>query len=182
MMVVGADGCRAGWFAVTLTKDGPGRPQIFLDVFNLWREHTEAASILLDIPIGLRESGPQERLCDLRARQLLGRRGSSVFPVPCRDAVYAEAYPEACDINQHLTGRRLSRQTWNITPKIRQVDELLSGQASARLQIREVHPEVCFWALAGGHPMRHSKKKKSTYMVIRWRWYTGLTSCRAHTW
>ena len=43
-------------------------------------------------------------------------------------------------------------------PKIREVDSLLRESAKARRAVREVHPEICFWALAGGRPMRHSKK------------------------
>jgi predicted RNase H-like nuclease len=33
----------------------------------------------------------------------------------------------------------------------------------ARAMVREVHPEVCFWAFAGGVPMRHRKKLKEGF-------------------
>jgi len=59
-----------------------------------------------------------------------------------------------------MTGRKLSLQTWSILPKIREVNNLLINDALSRSHIRETHPEVCFWALAGGRPMLHSKKKK----------------------
>ena len=39
------------------------------------------------------------------------------------------------------------------------LDELLAIDESARSRIREVHPEICFWALADGRPMAYSKKK-----------------------
>jgi predicted RNase H-like nuclease len=29
--------------------------------------------------------------------------------------------------------------------------------AAARLKVREMHPEVCFWGLSEGNPMRHAK-------------------------
>ena len=44
-----------------------------------------ADSVLIDIPIGLSDSGPGGRLCDREARQLLGcGRVSSVFSAPAR--------------------------------------------------------------------------------------------------
>jgi len=82
-----------------------------------------------------------------------------VFPAPCRTAIYAESYERANVINKKMTGRGLSLQTWNIIPKIREVDMLLSNDESARLKVREIHPEICFWALAG-YPMEHSKKRR----------------------
>lgn len=159
-MFVGADGCRAGWFAVLLAKESDWKIDVFPDVFSLWNKCCSALIILLDIPIGLREKGHKERECDRKARQLLGsRRASSVFPIPCRNAIYAESYEKANTINKQMTERGLSLQTWNIIPKIREVDTLLSNDESARLKVREIHPEICFWALAG-YPMEHSKKRR----------------------
>lgn len=93
------------------------------------------------------------------AREVLGKpRKSSVFPVPCREALAAEDLPAARLINQNRLGRSLGAQTWGIGPKINEVDGFLLSQTDRRRNIREVHPEVCFWALAGRKPMRHSKK------------------------
>jgi predicted RNase H-like nuclease len=85
-----------------------------------------------------------------------------VFPTPCRQAISAKTYEEASNINKQMTGRRLPLQTWNIIPKIREVDILLSNDESARSRVREIHPEICFWALAG-HPMKHSKKTQKGF-------------------
>jgi predicted RNase H-like nuclease len=168
MIFVGADGCRAGWFAVVLTDSTDWEVDIFVDVFGLWEKFSTASVILLDVPIGLRDEGAEERRCDVEARKLLGRpRASSVFPTPCRPAVYAKTYQEASNINEKLTKRRLSRQTWNIISKIREVDELLSNNESAKLCVRETHPEVCFWTLAGGHRMEHPKKKEEGFLERR---------------
>lgn len=156
-MEVGVDGCRGAWLAVKLTPDGQWELGLFPNIMALWADCGGSASVRIDIPIGLRDQGP-ERECDLEARRLLGIRRSSVFPVPCRSAVYAQNYEVACDVNQQQTGRRLSMQTWAITPRIREVDEFLLNNERARPNIREIHPELCFWALAGGHPMNHSKK------------------------
>ena len=158
---VGVDGCRAGWLAVGLTAGDDWRVDIFPDVSDLWREYRTACVILIDIPIGLKEAGNQERRCDPLARKLLGPRRSSVFPAPCRRAIYAGSYQEACDINEQMTGRRLSRETWNITSKIREVDQFLAREPSAIGRMREIHPELCFCALAGNSkkPMTHPKKR-----------------------
>ena len=43
-------------------------------------------------------------------------------------------------------------------PKIREVDDLLATSKRARELIKEVHPELCFWALNGRKPMRYRKK------------------------
>lgn len=155
---VGADGCKAGWFAICITEDRQWRAKVFPNIAKLWEIYQQASLILIDVPIGLRESGPDERICDKEARRLLGRpRASGVFPVPCRQAIYAMTYAEASATNAQITGRRLSRQTWGITPKISEVDFLLSHHETARAGVKEVHPEVCFWAFAG-RPMQHNKR------------------------
>src|SRR5690606_32542605 len=79
--VVGADGCRAGWVYVALDGEQGWAGGIAPNVRALWRRFQVAELILLDVPIGLKEHGHDERACDVRARRLLGARRSSVFPV-----------------------------------------------------------------------------------------------------
>ena len=158
-MFVGVDGCKTGWFAVAIDGDGHWSAHVYQSAQALLDAHRDASLILIDIPIGLRESGAKERLCDLEARKRLSpKRGSSVFPAPCRRALSAGSYAEACRINRQNTGRGLSLQSWAIAGKIREVDELLGGKPFDG-RVREVHPEVCFAAFAGGCPMKHSKKR-----------------------
>jgi predicted RNase H-like nuclease len=113
---------------------------------------------LIDIPIGLKSSGSEERHCDREARKLLGKRASSVFPAPCRQALECRDYAEASSVNQSATGRKLSRQSWAIVLKIYEVDSVVRGLPERR-KLREMHPELCFMALNGGEPMGHNKKK-----------------------
>jgi len=127
---------------------------------SLWNNCKDASLILIDIPIGLVKEDSNERTCDKDARNLLGpNRGSSVFPVPCRDAVYADV-TEASNINNKLTNRKLSKQVLGIIPKIKQVDQFLTSNNVAKLRIREVHPELCFWALNNRNPMLFNKKDR----------------------
>lgn len=43
-----------------------------------------------------------------------------------------------------------------------EVDNLLSEHESARSCVREIHPEICFWALAG-RPMEHNKRTREGF-------------------
>lgn len=163
LVFVGADGCKTGWFTVLLSENTDWKVKVFPDVSRLWKEFSNALIILIDIPIGLRDEGPQGRLCDIEARKLLKpKRQFSVFKAPCRSAIDADNYRKAYDKNKRMTGKGFSLQTWNIIPKIREVDDFLSNNESARSRIREIHPEICFWAFAG-HPMKNSKKKREGF-------------------
>ncbi len=157
MFVVGVDGCRAGWLSVRLSRSGASEYRIFPDLAALWAAYRRAALILVDIPIGLPEAA-NDRDCDRAARKVLGQRRASVFPVPCRPAVYAPNYDTALRINEHLTGKRIFRATWNLMPRMRQADELLLAEPQARRVIREAHPEVLFWGLNQRRPMAWAKK------------------------
>jgi predicted RNase H-like nuclease len=169
---VGVDGCRAGWFAVFLEGENENdcRWEVALfpkfasliDFLEKNYSHAEPL-ILIDIPIGLKEGGAGERLADTGTRKILKARKSSIFPVPCRKAVYAETYEKACEVNEKLTGKRISKQAWNIVPKIRDVDSFLVKNENYREKVREVGPEICFQAFAG-FPMKYSKKKAEGFL------------------
>lgn len=77
--------------------------------------------------------------------------------------MYAEDHTAASLVNREKTeGRRgLSVQSWAIAPKIREVNEYLAGHHGP--VVREMHPELCFWALNGCHPLHHNKKTEAGY-------------------
>lgn len=163
MIYIGVDACKAGWFAFMLGEESAWHSDIFADISSLWNKYRGINLILIDIPIGLPQGDSNERTCDKTARKLLGRkRGSSVFPVPCRAAIYADV-KEASQINERITGKKLSKQVLAIIPKIRQVDQLLTYDMGARSRIREIHPEICFRALNGGREMKFSKKRRDGF-------------------
>lgn len=114
---------------------------------------------LIDIPMGLPSGTGPMRLCESLARNLLGPRKSSVFPVPVRSAVYELGGPEAASlVNFRLTGKKISRQSWNLFPKIREADIFLRRHPRLRGRTRESHPELCFAALNAGRPLPKPKK------------------------
>ncbi len=160
MWSLGVEGCPAGWFVVALSGESKWEASVYPSIREIWDRYGDNTRvILIDIPIGLLEAGVDPRLCDRAAREVLGRpRSSSVFPVPTRVAIYAENYREACLVNEELTGKRISKQAWNISPKIREVDTFLNHTPEAIGIVRESHPEVVFWGLANGRPMRAYKK------------------------
>jgi len=154
---IGIDGCRGGWIYVCLANGGLSHgfaPHISA----ILAAATAADDVFIDIPIGLLEAGPGARLCDAEARRLLGPRASSVFNAPIRGVLDQQSYAEANAFSRKLTGKGLSKQTWNICAKIREVDSVLRTDAKARKILREAHPELCFFGLAGGKPMQHNKK------------------------
>ncbi len=116
-----------------------------------------AAVIAVDIPIGLSESAP--RPADQAARRFLGPRGSSVFPAPCRPALGGASYAAASARSFAASGKRLSKQTFAIVPKIREVDRALRADAATAQRVVEVHPEVSFAVLNHDRPMPQSKKR-----------------------
>lgn len=155
---VGVDGCKAGWFSVGLSDGGRYELEVFGALASLVRHFSSAALILVDIPIGLRDSGPAERQCDKTARGLVGPRSSSVFPVPVRQALNEATWEDADRVNRRIRGKGLSKQTWAIVPKIAEVDSFLTSTPSERERVREVHPELLFWGLSGRKAMAHNKR------------------------
>jgi predicted RNase H-like nuclease len=163
-MVVGVDGCTNGWVAIALVR-GETTGDLFPDIAALAAHHNQASLILIDVPIGLRDAGREPRLCDTRARQLLGSpRCSSVFPVPLRPALRAPDCAQADLLNRDAGGGGIGCMTFAISGKIAEVDTfLLAPHQPYRPPIRECHPELCFWALNGGQAMHHGKKIQVGY-------------------
>ncbi|MGE5258009.1 MAG: DUF429 domain-containing protein [Hyphomicrobiales bacterium] len=157
-LIGGADGCRGGWILVGQDLGtGVVSCQRCSTAAEIFYRTPELDIIALDMPIGLTEKGP--RLCDQEARKLLrGGRASSVFPAPIRAVLSAKTYTQACKIRYDAERKKMSRQAWAITPKIREIDDLLRRDPLLRAKTREVHPEICFYHLAGREPCRFAKK------------------------
>ena len=133
--IAGIDGCKAGWIVAT-ARAVVVVPTLHLDRFTI-------AGI--DMPIGLIDGPP--RACDIAARKYLERAGSSVFPAPPRAALGYSDYREALAAARAATGRGISNQTFNIMPKVAELDRLISE--SNRHSIIEVHPECAFKTMNG---------------------------------
>lgn len=162
-VVAGIDGCRGGWLLLWLDlARGRVAARILSRIDELADLDPRPDLVMIDIPIGLARSGP--RTCDLEARRLLGRpRSSSVFPAPPRPVLAATGYAEACSLGASCDGRKPSRQSWSILPKVRDVDAFLRSAPERQEWIREVHPELSFWCWNSLTPMRWPKKSAAGF-------------------
>jgi predicted RNase H-like nuclease len=154
VLAAGADGCRGGWLCVTRDGAGTVASACFASAEALFSQQSRPDALAIDVPIGLLERGARE--CDRAARAALGRRRSSVFRAPLRAMLGAASREEACAIGERMDGKRVSKQTWGIVPKIREVDEALRRDPARTRWVREVHPELCFARWKGG-PLAYPK-------------------------
>ncbi|RDI62335.1 DUF429 domain-containing protein [Microvirga subterranea] len=166
MWVAGIDGCRAGWMAALMRVGEPASASLRIarSIAEILDGPEAPAFIAVDMPIGLPEriSG-SGRMPEQLVRPLLGARQSSVFAIPSRAAVHAGDYGEACALALDTSDppRKVSRQGFNLFPKIREIDALLRARADLVPRLFEVHPELAFWSLNGRRPLTEPKKVKS---------------------
>ncbi len=157
---IGIDGCRGGWLCSILKETG----KLEIKLLRFLKDGIEllinSRVVSIDMPMGLVSKEGEKRICDNLIRKELGHPFSStVFNVPCRQAVYAENYGEANRLNKTIQGKGLSVQTWNIVPKIKELDVLLMENIDLRGLLKEGHPELCFKNLKG-NTLTHKKKTK----------------------
>ena len=141
MAVLGVDGWRGQWVGARL--DGRRATLTVLPDAAAVLAEPEVEVVAIDMPIGLSDDGP--RACDIAARKLVGRAGSSVFPAPLRPVLACATYAEACAVSRAASGKALSVQAWNLVPAIRSLDEALGDPPEPR--VHEAFPELAFRAL-----------------------------------
>ncbi|HKI82095.1 MAG TPA: DUF429 domain-containing protein, partial [Pseudodesulfovibrio sp.] len=151
---VGVDGCKAGWCAAWVA-DGWWDVGVYPLFADLWAEHRDAESVLVDIPIGLADDACRKAEGLLRER--LGPRRASVFNTPARGALHVESKEAAKAINRKASGKSLSEQSLGIMKKIAEVDLFLSANQDAVEKVFESHPELAFTQAAGA-PMKYPKR------------------------
>jgi predicted RNase H-like nuclease len=156
-IVAGVDGCKTGWLCVAKDLDtGLITSEVFSNAQLLLQHKLEPSVTAIDIPIGLTENGPRQ--CDIEARQILGSRASSVFPAPIRPALQSNTRQHADEIRRKIEGKGVSAQAFGIYKKVLELDKILSAQPQLQQQVKEVHPELCFWAWNNKRAMSYKKK------------------------
>ena len=158
MRVMGLDGCRAGWLAVVLEPETRGlRAELAATWSDLAKARAQSDLVAVDMPIGLSEAGA--RGCDTAARRLLPRgRKSSVFPAPRRYMLDCDSWAEAQAEGRRRESCGLSKQSWNILPKIREIDGALRPEDQDL--VREAHPELIFHHLNGWDPLPGKRSRE----------------------
>ncbi len=164
--VAGVDGCRAGWVVARLRatrENGAGlRYPLMSRVFGCRRtsrtcflRRTTASWSAWISPSGW-ATAPAEGV----------RCGRPPAPRPsCRQYLYSAdaglstgpVLRDASEAHFQCTGKRLSKQSFLIMDKIRQVDELVTPAMQKR--VREIHPEVIFHVLNGNRPPSTAKRQ-----------------------
>nr|WP_096352831.1 DUF429 domain-containing protein [Variibacter gotjawalensis] len=163
--LAGVDGCRGGWMVAFVRPHGDEmRLRVVSHFADVVCAAEDPAIIAIDMPIGLPDrAGPGGREAERLIRPLLGERQSSVFSVPSRAAIDARDYSEACSVALATSDppRKVSKQTFNLAPKIREVDAVLRDDAALARRVFEVHPELAFWRLNGERALGEPKRVKS---------------------
>lgn len=162
--IAGIDGSKGGWVCVS------GYENNYKELkFEKLKEFNDIKSknfnlVLVDIPIGLdidlKKGG---RIVDKLARKELLTNKSSIFNAPSRLVLEAKNYEEANKINKNK-GMGLSKQSWNLVKKIKEVDEFIKN--SNKTIIFESHPEIIFQVMKKD---KVSTKKKNDEGIIERR-------------
>ncbi len=158
MKTAGIDGCKAGWILTTFDENPEYRiiesDEVFISALQ------EFDRVFIDMPIGLEDEN-YTRECDRELRKVLGAEyAPSVFSPPIRPALHAPSYVEANMQSYEYTEKKLTVQAWNITPKIRLLDQVLSDHQQLRESVFESHPELIFMNLNGGMIYQKKNTKK----------------------
>ena len=156
-LYIGVDGCRGGWIAAVLDH-GDMRLERYDELPLLIEKYPAFDALLIDMAIGLRNNTKQTRPDD-EARKELGLKASSVFPIPSRDAVYADGEDAQKHENIRTLGKSLAKQSIAIIPKIRELDTFLNDHPEYKNKILESHPEVDFARLNGAVLMSRKKEE-----------------------
>ena len=153
LLVAGVTPWRGGWLlagakhhAATFMPEAPRLFSTFLDVMS---ERPAYATIVVNAPIGYRdEVEDPPRTCDLMARSLLGRRGSTIARAPTRASLREDSFATA-----GLDAATLVR--------LGHYRELYAEMSPFRQRVvYEGHPELSFYQLNGDVPLRYSKLRE----------------------
>ncbi len=147
--IAGIDGCRTGWLVVESRFDL--KEQSWRIAPNWNAIASDAQIIAVDMPIGLSSNGVRQ--CEVEARSVLSPFASRVFKTLPRGAL-GFAQNEWDLANQWSKAKNcggISKQIWNIRPKIIEIDREMTPKMQSR--VHEAHPELAFARLNGERPL-----------------------------
>ena len=154
--VIGIDGCKAGWIIAKTLENESISFQIIKNLNDVYLEGINVSHIGIDIPLQLSHTG--KRFAEIEARSLLKNRACTIFTPPTLNALRAKNYMDACEVNFNECGKRISKQSWNLFPKIKEAQEFLENKSINKLRVFEVHPELSFMAMNDMILVQASKK------------------------
>ena len=139
--LIGIDGTSSGWIASIGNSKNKYVTKIkfFKDLDTLLSLHPESI-IVIDMPIELNKK-KYLRKCDILAKKYLGKNfQSSIFIPPLKNILECATFQDANKLSKKIAGKGLSKQSWYLKNKIREVREL----AKVSNKIYEGHPECSF--------------------------------------
>lgn len=147
--ITGIDGCRNGWLVV---EAGLNVNDASWKIVPQWNAiDLNADVVAVDMPIGISDSGVRQ--CEVEARKILSRCASRVFKTLPRGALrFAQNdWVSANQWSKRQGFGGISKQLWNIRPKIIEIDVAISRRQQDH--VHEAHPELAFARLNGGTPL-----------------------------
>ena len=162
MEVVGFDAWKRGWVGIRLVDGRYAGSSVHEDFESAVGAYPNAAVITVDMPLGLASETEWSREADVAAARFVGPRRSSVFAMPPQVVLEAESHEAAVALCRSRSQKGVSIQAYGLRAKLFDVNRV--GELDDR--VFEVHPEVCFRAMAG-EPLAHGKKGWAGVMLRR---------------
>ena len=128
----------------------PEAPRLFKTFLEVVSERPAYATIVVNAPIGYRDvvTDPP-RTCDLLARSLLGRRGSTIARAPTRASL------------REGEGNSIAGLDVVTLANLHHYRELYAEMSPFRQRVvYEGHPELSFFQINGDVPLRYSKLRE----------------------
>ncbi|MGE3375469.1 MAG: DUF429 domain-containing protein [Vicinamibacteria bacterium] len=160
MKVAGIDGFHKRWVAIVLDDGRYAGAQLFRSIAAASSALRDAAVLAIDVPIGLPTG--YGRAADFAAKQFIGPRQNSVFLTYPKAVFEAPTLKEGIEVARTMTEHGISPYSYALREKILEAE----AAALADPRIIEVHPEVCFRAMADG-PLLHTKKSWTGVLLRR---------------
>ena len=154
--VIGIDGCRAGWLTTKILDDQSLSFHLIKNLKDSYLKDPNLTHVGIDMPLELSPTG--KRPAEVEARFLLKKRSCTIFSPPTINALECGSYLDACEINFRDCGNRISKQSWNLFPKIIEAHKFLENNSISKLGVFEVHPELSFMAMNDMNLVEASKK------------------------
>ena len=154
MDLIGLDGASSGWIASIGSSRNKRLSTIKFseELDKLLLDYPDSV-VVIDMPIELNEKN-YFRECDVLAKKYLGKEfQSSIFIPPLKRVLRCTTYQDANELSKKITGKGLSKQSWNLKSKISEVQEI----SKLSNKIYEGHPECSFKMLK--NETRKAKKK-----------------------
>ena len=142
--IFGIDGCRFGWVVAEERTKGDLSIRLIEDLSDLESISSQKAIAGIDIPLAIHKKG--FRMADAEARTLLKSRASTIFSAPALETLHSDDYTTACEINESICGKKISKQSWFLFSKIKEARTIFC-HAHKKIKLYEVHPELSFMAM-----------------------------------